>query len=580
MMRRLLPLLLVLATACSKMPRLPRELPIGSRGPRDEPRTLVEIRLSDLPVESPVRQLSRGTPSLDATLRAIEAVAERSDQTGLFLRIGPLGRGSARADDLVAALSRVRAAHEPVHCHFELADNLAFYLMARGCDRISMTPAGHLALTGVAAQLYSIRGLLTWAGISVDAVQAGSAKGAADPFTRDEPTPEHRENVQRLVDAMQARLAAAVREQTGGTEAEARAVFERAPFTSNRALAEHLVDAVEFDDEAREHARVAARATRTEAITPGHVPPRGLTDLISRLTTSEHEASPEEPHLVVARLCGSIVDADRPVQGSAASEPFVVAMRRFADQPEVKAVVLRIDSPGGSALASDRMWHAIRLLAQRKPVVASIGDTGASGGYYVASAATEVFAGEASIVGSIGVVAGRPNLAPLLERFGVRTYAVLGAPSADVLEPFRALRADELTRFEASAQEAYGRFLSRVRAGRGIDAERLERAAEGRIFTGAEARELGLVSTNGGLSAAIARARSLGHLSASAPTRTWPPSPSILEAMLGGEVGSASMPSLGVLGTDAQRIELLIEAVRALEGDAVPRAALPYVLEL
>lgn len=580
-MKRWMPWLLIsLLLGCDRMPQLPRGVPGVERDRDAPPKTLVELRIDELPLEAPVRRLARSTPSLDATLRTIDAVAERSDQTGLFLRVGSLGRGLARADDLVAALKRVRAANEPVHCHFEVADNLSFYLMARGCDRVSMTPAGHLALLGVAAHLYSIRGLLTWAGISIDAVQAGRAKGAADPFVRDEPTPEHRENVQRFVDAMQARLVAAVMERAAIPEPAARSVFERAPFTSTTALAERLVDAVEFDDEAREHARRAANATRTEVVTPGHVPPRGLTDLIERLTASERDEAPEEPHLVVARLSGSIVDSDRPVQGSAASEPFVEAMRRFAHEPNVRAVVIRIDSPGGSALASDRMWHAIRLLAQRKPVVASVGDMAASGGYYAAAAATEIFASESSIVGSIGVVAGRPNLSPLLERFGVRTFALVGAPSADVLLPLRALRPDELARFEESAQEAYGRFLSRIKAGRTITDEQLSRAAEGRIFSGAEARTLGLVTSNGGLEAAEARARTLGRLEASAPRRVWPPAPSVLEALLGQEGASASAPGIGLAGADAQLVDLLVEATRALEGDVIPRASLPYALDV
>jgi protease-4 len=558
----------------------------GCHGPRRPPAPahdvthdaeLVELRIDEMPTERPGASLGAAEPSLERTIAAIDDIARRADRKGLFLRLGPLGRGSARADELVAALQRLRRAHEPVHCHFEMADNASFYVMARGCDRISMTPAGHLMLIGIAAHLYSVRGLLEWAGVKMDMVQAGSAKGAADPFTRDEPTAEHRENVAQLVGELNARLTRAIDARTGRTDAAA--VLARGPFTSSQALAAHLIDAVEFDDAARNAAKAAASVRSVDRVALDAHERITFTGLLARLSADESSSAPTVPHLVVAHLSGSIVDASQNTASTVAGDPFVQAMRNFAADDDVRAVVLRIDSPGGSALASDRMWHAVSRLARKKPVIVSIGDMAASGGYYVACAGTEIFASESSIVGSIGVVAGRPDFSVLLSRFGVQMHPIVTAPSADLMMPFRPLRDDERARFQASAEEAYTRFLARISASRTIPAATLASAAEGRIWSGIEARRLGLVDRLGTADEAIARARALGHLAASAPVHTWPPRGSVLELLLGTGSSEAHGP-LPIAGLDPALAQLLFEASLALEGAAIPRTAVPYALDI
>lgn len=536
-------------------------------------RTLIEMRLERLPPESRRASLGPDVGTLADLVGRIDQVASRDEEHGLFLRVGPL-HGGGRIDEVTAALGRVRAARKPVHCHVELADNASYALLARACDRLTMTPAGHLAVVGVAAHLTSIRELLANVGVRVEMVQAGDAKGAADPFTRDEPTPEHRENVQALVADLERRLVTRMAARTHRAPDQIEALLREAPFTSSQAHAFGLVDDVEFDDEAREHARTAASATRVVDQTPGeHGGPRSLAELVEVLSSPGTDTSPEAPHVVVARLHGTIVDGPRSTGDTVASEPFVEAMRRFANDPDVKAVVIRIDSPGGSALASDRMWHAVSRLALRKPVIASVGDMAASGGYYVACAARTIYANEGSIVGSIGVVAGRPDLSGLLERLGVHVTTIAAAPSADLFSPFRPLTTGERARFERSASEAYERFLSRVTAGR--PSVKVPDAVEGRVFIGSAAVDLGLVDSLGGLEEATARARQLGGLGVDAPIATWPGPVGLLEALLGSEYEGAHAITLD---------PAIAALVRSLESEPLtptaPRAALPYAIDV
>lgn len=568
--RVLLAAALTLACACHGKSRQPR------RDHASSTHELVELRLETMPEERETTSLGRPAQTLSRALGAIDEVATRSDRAGLFLRVDPLGSGSARAGEIAQALARVRARHKPVHCYFEVADNASYYLMSSSCDRISMTPAGHVMLVGVAAHLYSIRGLLEWAGVQMDMVQAGRAKGAADPFIRDEPSPEHRQNVERLVRSLNDRLVRSVAARTG--LGDARPLLARGPFTSGQALEARLVDAVEFDDEARHAARVASHARRVTRVSlSGEGGPRTLTAMLARLSEGATDTPPSAPQLVVARVTGSIVDGSRSSSDSVAADPFVAAMRGFAADPNVKAIVVRIDSPGGSALASDRMWHAVYRARLRKPVVVSVGDMAASGGYYIACAGTEIYAGETSIVGSIGVVSGRPDMSALLARFGVRMHPIASTPSADVMMPFRPLTSDERQRFQASVAEAYERFLGRITTGRRIDRARLAEAAEGRVWVGTDALGFGLVDRLGSLRDAEARARELGHLGQDAPTHAWPPRTSLLEALLGGGDDAARVP---LAGLDPALDRILVATGLALEGSGLPRAALPYALDV
>jgi protease-4 len=497
--------------------------------PRGEPpregSELRELVLASAPSEGGSTALFEASgPTLRDVLDALDDVRTEPEARGVFLRVGALGGAFGRMGDLREALRAVRAARKPVHCHFDATDNAGYALLADTCDRISMTPAGDLELVGVAAHLFHARALLASLGVSAELLQMGRFKGAAEPFTRDAMSPETRESMGAVLDDLQGALVSAVARGRHLEPAAVQAAIDAGPHDAASALAARLVDAVAFDDEARERARQAAGAARVKTVSLR--PPAEPLDLDALLAAFSGEkperADADEPQLALVHLRGEISDGDAPGRGSGAAGPFVRELRRLADADAVKAVVLRIDSPGGSALASDRMWHAVRRVASRKPVIVSVGDMAASGGYYVACAATEVLAHDTSLVGSIGVVGGKVSLAGLAERVGVHAEVLARGTHAGWSSPATPFSDSERHVVERMLASTYARFLSRVSAGRRLDATRVAAAAEGRLWSGRRARELGLVDRAGGLTDALRAARERGHLPDDAPITVWP----------------------------------------------------------
>ena len=523
---------------------------------------------------------------LSDALRRLEAARRDEDAKGVLLWVGPMGGSWGRVDDLVDRVQAVRDAGKPVHCHFTVADNLAYAFMTRACDRISMTPAGDLDLVGVAAHLFFVRSLLSNVGLHADLLQIGRFKGAADPFTMDEPSDAVREDIGALLDDLSAWLVASIAEGRHLEPARVQELIDDGPYDAWTAFQRGLVDDVGFDDEAREHARQAAGADRVRRVRVAGQPDEvGLTDILGALSGEGPTEAPEGDRIALVYLVGTITDGEESGgdEGSRAG-PFVAAMRRFAHDDEVKAVVLRIDSPGGSALASDRMWHAVRGVVAHKPVIVSVGDMAASGGYYVASAGTRVLVQEASIIGSIGVVGGKVDASELAGRIGVHVEVIPRGRHAAYSSPIAPFTDEERALLERSMTHTYERFLQRVEVGRGLTREQLAPHAEGRVMLGSRAVEAGLANEVGSLWDALALARHDGGLPEDAPIERWPPRKTFLdviaEGMGGREPGAATMASiddaaaaLGPLGDSALSFRLFLGRERVV-------LAMPFVLHI
>lgn len=544
-----------------------------------------ELWLLSAPVEGSQPELfARPQPSLTDALRRIDAVARDEPARGLFLRVGPLGGAWGRIADLRSALARVREAGKPVHCHFEMTDNAGYSLMASSCDRISMTPAGDLNLVGIAAHLFYARSLLDKIGLRADLMQMGRYKGAAEPFTRDEISEPTRESMGALLDDLQATLVGTIAEGRNLSPDRVQGIIDEGPYGGVRAREAGLVDDVGFDDEAREHAREASGVRRVTHLELRERPDDvGLLDLLAALGGETPQPMPEGERIALVYLEGNIIDEEEPGMDGARSGPFVRAMRSFADDEEIAAVVLRIDSPGGSALASDRMWHAVRRCAARKPVIVSVGDMAASGGYYVASAGTEILAHETSIVGSIGVVGGKVVAEDLMENIGVNVEILARGENAGWTSPTREFTDRERGVLERMLRATYWRFIRRVAVGRDMQRDAVQAGAEGRIMSGKRALELGLVDAHGGLWEALERAREQGGVSEWAPVERWPRRRTILDAIAEG-LGGAPPGDRGramarqLLG-DGPVAEAALLAPMLLSRERVA-VALPYVLRL
>jgi protease-4 len=506
-------------------------------------------------------------PTISDMLRRLRAVERDEDAKGVLLQLGPMGGAWGRGVELVQALDRVREAGKPVHCHFTIADNLSFAVMARACDRISMTPAGQLELVGLAAHLFFLKTLLGHLGLEAELIQIGRFKGVAEMFTEVGPTEEMREDIGQLLDDYYEFIVSSIAEGRGDLSVErVREVVDEGPYDAWSAYQLGLVDDVGFDDEAMEHARVAGDAERVRRIRI--VPPPeqvGLGEILGALAGETPRSVPEGDRIGLVYLTGSITDGEQgggDGEGSRAG-PFTRAMRSFARDEEIKALVVRIDSPGGSALASDRMWHAMRRVALKKPVIVSIGDTCASGGYYIASAATHIMAEETSLVGSIGVVGGKVNAAELADTIGLDVEVMTRGAHAAYSSPTRPFTDEERALLRRQMQQTYTRFLRRIETGRGMEREAIEPHAEGRVMVGSRALEAGLVDELGGLWDALARARAEGGLDDDAPIERWPPERTFLDAIAQGMAGE----------TPGERSRTLVR-------DAAAAAGLGHVADL
>ena len=481
---------------------------------------------------------ARPEPSLYDILQQVWQATEDENVRGLLLRVGSLGSSWGSIGDLIEAFAGFREPGEaeadgrPIYCHFESADNVAYLLLASSCDRISMTPAGVLDLVGPSAVMIYARSFLEKIGVQAEILHMGRYKGAGDMFIRDDMPPEAKESMDAILDSFYTSLTEATAKRVEDDQDKARALIDGGPYVSTAALEAGLVDAVAFAREAREEMREQVGVPQ---VTPVRIAPRP-----QRLTLGEffelfsgREEKPRESgdRVALVFVTGNIIDSERTSIGDAASGPFVRTMQRLERDPGVKAVVLRINSPGGSALASDRMWEAARRVAKEKPVIASVGDVAASGGYYIASAADAIFAHPDSIVGSIGVVGGKFNIEGLAKDLGVHPFVLQRGEHAAWSTPVRALTPGERRVFESLLRDTYERFIDRVAEGREMKRERVLAAAEGRVLTARDARERGLIDNMAGLGDALAEARSQGGLGKDSKVEIWPAPKGMLDAI-------------------------------------------------
>lgn len=522
--------------------------------------------------------------SFDRLVEAIAELKKDGEVRGAFVKFGSSNLGIARAQETGELLAGLRE-KKPVYCHAEGFSNPTLMAAARGCSKIYVAPAGSVDAIGIAAQVVYFRKLLVdELRLSIDFLQVGKFKGAEEPFTRDGPSDEARASLESVLVDMRAAWLDGI---TKGRD-KAAAAAEDGPFSPPRAKEKNLIDEVGYADETLAAVRTAAGVSRDEVrFGPGADEDKSdeLGEFLS-LFTGEETAP-----IALIRATGSIaMSAGRGVfssRGGITERELNRKLARVEKDDDIKAVVLRIDSPGGSALASDLIWHQLMKVRAKKPLVISVGDMAASGGYYLACTGSHIFAENTSIIGSIGVVGGKVGVGNALARFGVHVETFTGRPG-DQGAAYRATYESPLTGWDDATKErvrasmigVYDLFLDRIRIGRSTEGrtftvEQIAPSAEGRIFSGTEAKRRGLVDEIGGLSAAIEKARSMAKLPETADVRVIENRPGVFEAIdpepsdaeesFGARMRSAA-------GLDAQRsiVDSLPEELTQLGASALP----------
>ncbi len=527
--RRACPLLLLCAvTACEGRPR---SAAAKAEGTTDEPHAGPSIAVLDLSDGVP-EQASAGLLGLSARgvslfdfvheVEVLERGVETADVRGVLVRLDSARIGIARASE-VGEMLAILGAKMPVWCYADDYSNGTLALAARGCKRIWVAPGSSVDAIGLASQtVYFHKLLVDEIGLDVDFLQVGKFKGAEEPFTRDGPSPEARQSLESTMAELRAAWLEGITK--GRPRAEASAA-EDGPYTPDAARDAGLIDDVGYFDQARAALETATGAVRSEIRlgSGSEGSADGFTDMLRTVAGDTLGTAP----VVLVEATGAIsMEGGNGIVGESGGiveRRLVRTLARLKRDDDVKAVVLRIDSPGGSALASDLLWHELMAIRQRKTLVVSIGDMAASGGYYLASSGAVVFADATSIVGSIGVVGGKISGDRALERIGVHSETFPGktgdpsaaarAGSESLLIPWDTATRDRVLE---TMTGIYSLFLSRVAEGRNIPVEQVAASAEGRIFGGRDGKARGLVDEIGGLREAIARARAMAGLPADA----------------------------------------------------------------
>jgi protease IV len=491
---------------------------------------ILELDLTDGVPEGPVTDpltaiLSRRKIRLPDIVEGLRR-ARRDDRVrALVVKVGGSRIGLARLQEIREAVAGFRESGKLSVAWAETFGefthgNLPYYL-ATAFDRIYLQPSGTLGLTGIAVEQLFLHDALAKIGVGFQSAKRHEYKTAADNLTERGFTGPAREAAERLAVSVVEQISAAIAERRGKSLEDARAVLDRGPFLAADALAEGLVDALGYRDEVYADVRVQAGKDAILQYVGRYQRAHILVQRARRLP------NPRERCVAVIYASGPIRQgrSSRGPVGSGAmgSDTVAAALRSATSDARVRAVLLRVDSPGGSAVASDVIWReVVRTRAAGKPVVVSMSDVAASGGYYISMAADVIVAQPGTLTGSIGVITGKPVFEEALGRAGITTDSVAEGARATMFAPTHPFTQDEWDRINAWLDVVYRDFIEKVAVGRRMPVERVHELARGRVWTGADAAGNGLVDELGGLQTAAEIARRRAGLPASAPVRTFP----------------------------------------------------------
>ena len=496
---------------------------------RSQSPLLLELDLTqpliEVEPEDPIAKLrSRHRPRLRAVLRALYDAGSDPRVAGVIAKIGNPAMPLPQAQELRAAVLAFAATGKPAIAWAEtFGENtpasVAYYL-ATGFGEVWLQPSGEINLLGVAVETRFLRGLLDKLGVVPELGQRYEYKNAADRILRTEMTEAHREAYDRLTASAWEQIVAGIAESRGLSADDVQAIADRAPLPASDAVAAGLVDHVGYRDEVYAAARRAAS------------PDGDVTLLFADKWSKAENPVAKVVHQVRQRKAPAVALVEghggivigrtrRGAQGPVMGSDTVSAQLRAAIRDDnVKAILFRVDSPGGSYIASDTIWReVVRAREAGKPVVVSMGTVAGSGGYFVACPADVIVALPGTLTGSIGVFGGKAVTLGLTEKVGLSYDSVQRGAHARMYSTHSSFSDSEMERLNAFLDAVYADFTAKVAQGRGMTRDAVHEVARGRVWTGADARENGLVDELGGMRDALRIARERAGLSADAPLR-------------------------------------------------------------
>jgi protease-4 len=467
--------------------------------------------LPDYVPDDPFRRLFGSQPqSLSSLMTQFRKAKADQRISAVMLDIDMSEAGWAKSEEIRGAIADFRTSGKPVYAYMETGLNKDYYI-ASACDKIFVPPPGELFTIGLAADVMFFRGSLDKLGIYPDIYQIGKYKSAADMFTQKQMTPAHREFINSLLDDLYGRYIDGIAKSRSKTADEMKALIDNAPYTAAQAKEAGLIDGALYRDEVEKELKKRLGYKDSDDLAIARA---GDYRKISQESLGLNKGE----RVAVVYASGDIVSGRSTFGGSGeetiGSDSLVKTINEARDDKSIKAIVLRIDSPGGSGLASDIIWRAIESAKEKKPVVVSMSDVAASGGYYIACNANKIVAEPSTITGSIGVLGGKPVVKGFYDWIGITNEYVLRGKNAGMFRETEKFSDTERQKWEGFLGATYDDFISKVGKGRGKEKTYIDSIGQGRVWTGSQGKEKGLVDEYGGLDKAIEIAKQLAKIPA------------------------------------------------------------------
>ena len=472
----------------------------------------VSGEMPDYSPQDPTAELIGVVPpqSLIGFISSMKYAKTDSRVSAILLDVDFPGIGWGKADEIRDAIADFKTSGKPIYAFMEIGSNKEYYIAA-ACDKIYLPPSGDLYINGLAANMMFYKGTLDKIGVEMDVVHVGKYKSAPETYTRKEMSDENREVMNSILDDYSNRIIAAIADGRKKSLDDVKAIIDNAPYDAVKAQSQGLIDGALYRDQVYQELKTKLGYKEDADL-------RTIGGRDYREAIDDSFSSGKDADIAVIFASGAINTGHSAGGGysgetTVGSDTIIKAVNDAAANKSIKAILLRVDSPGGSALASDLMWHAIENAKAKKPVVVSMSDVAASGGYYISCNANKIVAEPSTLTGSIGVFMGKPVVKGLFDWAGITTETLKRGKNAGLFDTTVKWTPDERAKIEESAHKIYyDDFVPKVSKGRNKTVEQVDSIGQGHVWTGAQAKQNGLIDEFGGFEKAVEIAKDLAGI--------------------------------------------------------------------
>ena len=439
------------------------------------------------------------TYGLDDILSSIQKAKENENIKGIYLQAGSMGIGFASLEEIRKALADFKTSGKFVVAYGDQYSQRLYYL-ASVADKVLLNPQGAIGWYGLASTPTFYKDLLSKIGVEMQVFKVGTYKSAVEPFISTEMSPANREQVTVFLDGIWGQMLSDISESRGVSKEKLNEAADKMLmfYPANDCVEYGLADTLVYKNDVRNYLKIMVGIDKDDSM-----PILSLKDMVN---VKKNVPKDKSGNIVAVYYAYGAIDSGSSYAGSEDginSDKVIRDLRKLKDDKDVKAVVLRVNSPGGSAFGSEQIWYAVTELKKEKPVIVSMGDYAASGGYYISCNADSIVADPTTLTGSIGIFGMFPNVKGLTDKIGLSFDVVKTNTYADFGAMGRPLNDGEKALMQNMVNEGYELFVKRCAEGRGMTTDEIKKIAEGRVWTGTKAKELGLVDELGGLDKAL-----------------------------------------------------------------------------